>query len=408
MAAQDHRTEAAGRGGLSATHWPAVWAVYAGGLVAGAYIGKIPPALPLLRADLGLTLVESGFIATMFNVMGGALALVVGTLCDRFGHKRLGVAGLVIMTAGGLLGAAAEDYPLLLASRFCEGTGFILFTVSSTALIAAAATRPRDRAKAFSLWSTYMPSGGSLALLAAPLAFAAAGWRSFWVLLAVAALLCAALVARTAPVSRYGEVSTLRLAAESLAQKGSLALALLFAFYVAQWTSVMVWLPTFAMEERAASQEIAGLLTALMVLANVPGNLGGGWLLARGVPRGALVVAACAIAALCSVGMLTDALPDRARFALVLVFSTSTGVIPAAIFSGVPVHARSPQHIGTTNGMVMQASQIGQFFGPLALAWLASSFGGWGASLWAMLAFAACGAACGVAIGRIERSRIAP
>jgi MFS family permease len=58
--------------------------------------------------------------------------------------------------------------------------------------------------------------------------------------------------------------------------------------------------------------------------------------------------------------------------------------------------------VGTTNGMVMQTSQAGQFFGPILLAWLASHFGGWGASLWGMLAFAAACALCGYALLRIE------
>jgi MFS family permease len=139
-----------------------------------------------------------------------------------------------------------------------------------------------------------------------------------------------------------------------------------------------------------------------MVLVNVPGNLGGGWLLARGVRRGPLVLAACAIMVVTDIAMLSSALPDALRFLAVLVFSCCAGVIPACIFSGVVVHARTPQHVGTTNGMVMQTSQAGQFFGPILLAWLASHFGGWGASLWAMLAFAAGGALCGYAILRIE------
>jgi nitrate/nitrite transporter NarK len=100
--------------------------------------------------------------------------------------------------------------------------------------------------------------------------------------------------------------------------------------------------------------------------------------------------------------MLTDALPAGVRFALVLVFSLCAGVIPACVFAGLPVHARTSQHIGTANGIVMQASQIGQFLGPLALAWIATHFGGWEASLWALLVFAAGAAACGVAIGTIE------
>jgi DHA1 family inner membrane transport protein len=392
----------------SATRWAAVWAVFAGGLVAGAYIGKVPAALPTLRAQFGLTLVESGFIATMFNVIGGIGGMLAGMLCDRFGQKRLGLGGLAVMSAGGLLGAVAPGYEALLAARFLEGAGFILFTVSGAALMSAAAPEARDRAKALSLWSCYMPTGGSLALLLAPLAIANWGWRGLWTGLAVAAACGFALVARYAPTPGSGGVRSLRLVLESLSQKGSLVLALLFACYVAQWTSVMIWLPTFLVDQRGASQGVAATLTALMVLVNVPGNLAGGWLLARGVGRGSLVVAACAVMALCSAGMLGARLPDEVRFLLVLAFSMCAGVIPASIFSGVPVHARSAQHIATTNGMVMQSSQAGQFVGPLVLAWLASRFGGWGATLWAMLAFAAAGAACGLTLAAIEKRRSRP
>jgi len=194
----------------------------------------------------------------------------------------------------------------------------------------------------------------------------------------------------------------MRLVAESLARSGNIAMALLFAFYVAQWTSIMIWLPTFLIDQHRLSGGAAALATALFVLINAPGNLAGGWLLARGVPRGALIVAGAAIAALCEIGMFAETLPAALRYALVLAFSFSAGVIPASVFSGLPVHARTPQHIGTGNGIVMQASQIGQFLGPLALAWIATRFGGWEASLWVLLAFAAGAALCGVAIGTIE------
>jgi len=89
------------------SHWPAIWAIFAGGLVAGAYMTKVAPALPGLRGELGLTLVQSGFIATTFNLMGMLVGMLAGVLCDRFGHKRLAVAGLLILFLGGALGAAA-------------------------------------------------------------------------------------------------------------------------------------------------------------------------------------------------------------------------------------------------------------------------------------------------------------
>ncbi|MGH8689222.1 MAG: CynX/NimT family MFS transporter [Burkholderiales bacterium] len=368
----------------------------------GAYVGKVPPALPLQREELGLSLVQSGFIATTFNIIGIFVGMFVGVLSDRFGHKRLGLAGLAVMALAGLLGAAAWNYASLLASRFFEGAGFILYSVSGSALMAAAVADNRDRPKAMGLWSAYMPSGGSAAILVSPLVFAVAGWRGMWVTTAVAAMIAIVLIWRLAPAPKYGSVSSLKLVAESLRQPASVSLALLFAFYVAQWTSVMIWLPTFLIGERGASAGLASLLTAFMVLANAPGNLAGGWLLSHGVRRGHLILAACAVMVITDTAMLSGALPDAMRYAACLLFSLCVGVIPACIFSGVVVHAKTPQHVGTTNGMVMQTSQAGQFFGPLLLAWLATHFGGWGASLWAMLAFAAACAACGYAVLRIE------
>jgi MFS family permease len=384
------------------SNWPAIWAIFAGGLVAGAYMTKVAPALPGLREELGLTLVESGFIATTFNLMGMLVGMLAGVLCDRFGHKRLALSGIIILAAGGALGAFAWGFGSLLFARFIEGVGFIAFTVSAVALMNAAAATPRDRAKALGLWSAYMPTGGAIALFAAPWLIAAWGWRGLWLAFSVLAVASALAFGRFVPVSHYGQVSSMRLVAESLARAGNLAMAALFAFYVAQWTSIMVWLPTFLIDEHWLSGGAAALATALFVLINAPGNLTGGWLLARGVPRGTLVVCGAAIAAACEVGMFSGALPAPLRYALVLAFSFSAGVIPAAVFSGLPVHARTPQHIGTGNGIVMQASQIGQFLGPLALAWIATHFGGWHASLWALLAFAAGAALCGVAIGAIE------
>ena len=386
------------------TRWRGVWAVFAAGLVAGAYMTKVPPALPGLRSELGLTLVESGLVVTTFNVLGMLVGVVAGMVCDRLGHKRLALAGLVVMAAGGVLGAAAHSFEVLLASRFVEGVGFILLAVPAPALMTALTADARDRAKALGIWSAYMPTGGTIALLVAPLLIGAFGWRALWLALAAAALAAAAPFAAAVPPSRPAQVGSLRLVAESVRQKGNVAMALLFACYVAQWTSIMVWLPTF-LTEQGASTSVAALATALMVLVNAPGNLAGGWLLSRGMPRGRLVVAASAIAALCEIGMFAAALPGALRFSLVLVFSMCAGVIPASVFAGLPVHARSPQHIATGNGIVLQFSNLGQFLGPLVIAWLASRFGGWQASVWALLAFAMGGAACGVALARIEKPR---
>lgn len=392
---------------MSGTNWAAVWAVFAGGLIAGAYIGKVPPALPVLRADFGLTLVETGYVATMLNVMGGAIGMFAGVFSDRFGHKRIALIGLALMAIGGLVGVLAPGYALLLVSRFLEGAGFIMMTVAGVALIAHAAASD-DRPRAMALWTCYMPAGGSLAMLAASVALTVFDWRALWIVLSVAAMICLVFVARTVPPrSGRGTVGLLRLGIESLTHPAGLMLCLAFAGYVAQWAAFITWLPTFVVGERGGSTLQGALLTALWVGINVPGVLLGGWLMVHGARRSHMIMLASAIQGLAATGAFLDVLPDWGRYASCLAFSFFGGVIPTAVFSGVAALSRSPQHIGTTNGMVMQASQLTQFVSPIVIAWIAARFG-WGASLPVMLAFAACAAGGGFAVGRIDRTRIAP
>ncbi|HLS85879.1 MAG TPA: MFS transporter [Burkholderiales bacterium] len=392
----------------SVSDWRAVWAIFTAGLAASAYMTKVPPALPGMRAELGLTLVEGSLVATMFNLVGGFTGMLAGVICDRLGYKRVAVGGLLVLALGGVLGALAESFLALLASRFLEGAGFILCVVSAPTLLTAVTASVRDRVRALGLWGAYMPTGGTLALLAAPALVAAWGWRGLWVALAIAAALGALLFWRAVPTPPAGTAParSLRLIGETLRCRGYIAMAALFALYVAQWTSVLILLPSYLVE-RGVTTGAAAIATAAMVAANIPGSVGASLLLARGVRRGPLIVGAAALAALCEAGMLSEALPGALRFGLVLVFSMAGGVIPGAIFSGLPVHAPSRQHIATGNGMVLQTSQIGQFLGPLAVAYAATHLGGWDAALWVMLAFAGATAACGYAVGAIE-SRLSP
>src|SRR5258708_11982079 len=165
-------------------------------------MGKVPPAVRAMRVDLGMSLIESGFIHTMMYTVGAVLGVFGGAAADRFGQKRFALIGLALMVAGGVLGALAWSYALLLASRFLEGVGFILLTVAAAPLLTAA-TLPGDRATAFSIWSCYMPAGGALVMLAAPLALATLGWRGLWLGLAGYTAACALVLSRWVPVPAF-------------------------------------------------------------------------------------------------------------------------------------------------------------------------------------------------------------
>jgi isoprenylcysteine carboxyl methyltransferase (ICMT) family protein YpbQ len=108
--------------------------------------------------------------------------------------------------------------------------------------------------------------------------------------------------------------------------------------------------------------------------------------------------------AVTAVGLLWSGSADALRLVCLLAFSVLGGLVPASVFSGAPVHAKSAQHVGTTNGMVMQASHLAQFIIPIVVAWVATRWGGWGASLGVMLGLSAIGIVAGIAIARYERS----
>ena len=85
-------------------------------------------------------------------------------------------------------------------------------------------------------------------------------------------------------------------------------------------------------------------------------------------------------------------------------YSGFTNGDDTSVFSGAPVHAKSPQHVGTTNGMVMQASHLSQFVIPIVVAWVATRTGGWGASLGVMLLLSLVGIVAAFAIAPYERN----
>ena len=55
------------------------------GVAIAVNIGKLPLALPLLRSELGLSLVQAGWVGAMMNALAMAAALAVGLLAGRLG-----------------------------------------------------------------------------------------------------------------------------------------------------------------------------------------------------------------------------------------------------------------------------------------------------------------------------------
>jgi MFS family permease len=365
--------------------------VIAAGVAAALHVGKLSPALPVLSAQLGVTLLQAGFLLSLVQLAGMALGLVVGLSADTLGLRCSMLSGLLLLSTASLLGGWAQDAQTLLLLRAVEGLGFLLVSMPAPSLIRHL-VRPERMSAMLGLWGAYMPLGTATALLCGPLFITLVGWRYWWWSLAVLTLLMSWWVWQSVPADHWGAhapatstphgwVRRLRL---TLGARGPWLVALSFAMYSGQWLAVIGFLPTIYAQAGFASGTSA-VLTALVAAVNMVGNIASGRLLGRGVPPQVLLYTGFGVMGLGTLlAFVTfpleagaSGLPATVRFVAVLLFSMLGGMIPGTLFSLAVRLAPGEGTVSTTVGWMQQWASLGQFAGPPLVAWVASVVGGW-------------------------------
>ncbi len=357
------------------------WLVVIAGGVAALQVGKLPPALPALQAELGLTLLQSGFLLSMVQLAGLSLAVFMGLWADGMGLKRSMVRGLCLLALASGLGAFATSTAALLVLRAIEGLGFLLVALPAPALIRRLVP-PAQLPGMLGVWGAYMPTGTALALLAGPMFIPAWGWGAWWWLFAAVSLAMAAWLWRSVPAdptahAAAGQGAWQRLR-RTLSAPGPWLVALTFGMYSGQWLAVVGFLPSIY-AAAGVGGALLGVLTALAAAVNIVGNMASGRLLQRGwAPRSTLWLGfgAMALGSTVAFAPFTESLPWL-RFAGVLLFSGMGGLVPGTLFSLAVRLAPGEEQVATTVGWVQQLSALGQFVGPPVVAAVAARAGGW-------------------------------
>jgi DHA2 family methylenomycin A resistance protein-like MFS transporter len=122
-------------------------------------------ALPTIQADLHANLSDLQWVIDAYTLPLAALMLTAGTLGDRFGRKRLFLAGLVLFVLGSLLCGFAPTLGWLLFGRAVQGVGAAALLPGSLSVLVAAYPEPRARAQAIGIWAGV----SGVALAAGPL-----------------------------------------------------------------------------------------------------------------------------------------------------------------------------------------------------------------------------------------------
>jgi CP family cyanate transporter-like MFS transporter len=390
-------------GAAGASRSGSLAAILIAAIVASLNVGKLPPALPLLRESFAIDLVTASLFVSFFQLAGVLFGLFGGMLADRFGPRRVMRVGLVLAAAASALGAAATDASVLLASRALESAGFLLAVLPGPALIARTTPAARLRGT-MGIWSAYMPAGMALALALTPLAYPLVGWRPVWLAIAAASLAMAVLLGRVVPPDPVGRVpeGALGLVRDTLRSPRPWVLAAAFGCYASQWMGVFAFLPTLY-TETGVPLALAGALTALGVAVNVAGNLASGALLQRGLPRWAPISLGAASMIAGAWLCFGSEASFGVRYAGVLLFSALGGLIPGTLFASTARYAPHPRAVGTTTGLMQQGSALGQFLSPPLIAAVHAASGGWQLTWVATGALAAGVLLCAGTIARFDR-----
>lgn len=235
-------------------------------------------ALPSIRLHLGASLGALEWILNAYSTTFAVLLITGAALGDRFGRRRLFVAGVGLFLAASAACALARNPAMLIAARAIQGAGGALIMPLAMALLSAAFPRA-ERGKALGIFASVT----GLAMIAGPIAGGALTqgltWQwIFWINLPIGVVIVPLTLARVresaAPEAKFDLIGVVLASAatfglvwgltqgNALALCGGLALAFTFVWWERRARAPMVPLRLFRSRAFAAGNAASFLYYA--------------------------------------------------------------------------------------------------------------------------------------------------
>lgn len=380
-------------------HPDAGWiAVVIAAICAGLHVWDLPAAIPFLRHDMGVTLVQAGALLGVVQVAGLVGGLAVSLLAELAGERRCLLAGLAMASLGSALGAVASSVTVLMISRAIDGAGSILIVVTGPGLIRRHTPRARLNT-AIGYWGAFTGIATFAGLAGSALLLQVAPWRLLWWVMTALTVAPLPLVAASLPPEAARGASGAAAAARRIGATVRSPLpwiaGLAFACYTIQWMTVVGFLPTIC-AQNGLGGIWPGVLTALVGAVGAAGSIGTAPLLQRGVPVRVLLIssfAAMAATAVLAFAVNWASMPAGAilQVGCVAAFSLCGAAIPATLFRIAVDLAPPAGSTPATNGLMQQTLNVGCVAGPALAGWLVTLTGSWQSTWWMSCTFAALG-----------------
>ena len=153
------------------------------------------PALPSFMVEFGIDSALAGWILTSFLLCGAVAAPILGSLGDRFGHRKMLILTLSIFLAGSVITILTDSFMVLLVGRVLQGVSTATFP------LALAIVRMNLSGAAFGWLSGVVGLGAGVALVVGGLVLEASSWQWLFVTGALMGALALILVIIAVPTS---------------------------------------------------------------------------------------------------------------------------------------------------------------------------------------------------------------
>lgn len=362
---------------MATGRWPAIFVIYAIGLLASAQLGKFAALVPVIQPDLGLGLTAAAALVSLIETGGAAIGLVAGAFVGRHGTRAVLAAGLGLLAIAGIGEALAGSVPVLFAWRLVESLGYLAIVVAAPTLMALTAT-PARRGMAMALWSTFFPVGFALGSVLAGLMAPALSWRP--VLVASAVLAAAALTVVWFLPRPEGDGCRGPSRPAGMPPLPVWWLSFGFGCYTVFAVGQIALLPSYLADRLGLATGAAGLITGLASFATVAGGLSAARLMRHRSALPLILGACMVLPALLLFGIF--GLQGVGQVALLaVVLNIVTGIVPAMTFARLPDLCPTATAMARGNGLLAQCGAAGSLLGPPAYA-AAIDLSGWqGAAL---------------------------
>jgi EmrB/QacA subfamily drug resistance transporter len=134
-------------------------------------------ALPKAQLALHFSNDDRQWIVTAYALAFGGLLLLGGRLSDRIGRKRTFVIGMAGFTVASAIGGAAQNFAMLASARAVQGVFAALLSPATLSLLTTTFSEPRERGRAFGIFSAVAGSGSAIGLLLGGVLTTYLSWR---------------------------------------------------------------------------------------------------------------------------------------------------------------------------------------------------------------------------------------